>query len=79
MVYLNARNQDEKVSYKCEKCQCAVAMVQTKIDRAPRILVLHLKRFTKDLYEDVCQKRTDSIQLRPKLNLGKYFGGLPCL
>ncbi|KAM3581746.1 Ubiquitin carboxyl-terminal hydrolase 37 [Umbelopsis sp. WA50703] len=70
---------DEKVSYKCEKCQCAVAMVQTKIDRAPRILVLHLKRFTKDLYEDVCQKRTDSIQLRPKLNLGKYFGGLPCL
>jgi hypothetical protein len=64
--------QDENVTYKCEECQCTEAVVQKKIERAPRILVLHLKRFTKDMFEDVCRKRSDCIQVQPNLNIGVY-------
>ncbi|KAI8575405.1 hypothetical protein K450DRAFT_262072 [Umbelopsis ramanniana AG] len=63
---------DEKVSYKCEECQCTEAIVRKKINRPPRTLVLHLKRFTKDMYDDVCRKRNDCIQVRPTLNLGPW-------
>ncbi|KAI9279050.1 hypothetical protein BC943DRAFT_332090 [Umbelopsis sp. AD052] len=63
---------DEKVTYKCEECQCTEAIVRKKINRPPRTLVLHLKRFTKDMYDDVCRKRNDCIQVRPTLNLGPW-------
>lgn len=65
------RYKDEKVTYKCEECQCTEAIVRKKINRPPKTLVLHLKRFTKDMYDDVCRKRNDCIQVRPTLNLGK--------
>ncbi|KAH8552780.1 hypothetical protein BGW37DRAFT_487147, partial [Umbelopsis sp. PMI_123] len=63
---------DEKVTYKCEECQCTEAIVRKKINRAPRTLVLHLKRFTKDMYDDVCRKRNDCILLRSTLDLGPW-------
>jgi len=68
--------KDEKVTYKCEECQCTEAIVRKKINRPPKTLVLHMKRFTKDMYDDVCRKRNDCILVRPTLNLGKTLSAV---
>lgn len=65
------RKQDERVLYKCEKCESEEAMVHHTIRRLPRILVLHLKRFAINLSNNLCEKRQDPVIMNQRLDMGK--------
>ncbi|KAI5938362.1 Ubiquitin carboxyl-terminal hydrolase 26 [Manis javanica] len=38
--------EPEELEYKCEKCKCNYSLAKHKFSRLPRILIVHLKRYT---------------------------------
>ncbi len=69
--YVNDQNTNENDKWICDKCNQKVKSLKTtKLWRNPKILIISLKRFNKDL-----KKITNNIDISKELNLNKFTLG----
>eukprot|EP00928_Gymnodinium_smaydae_P018134 TRINITY_DN16900_c0_g1_i1.p1 TRINITY_DN16900_c0_g1~~TRINITY_DN16900_c0_g1_i1.p1 ORF type:complete len:584 (+),score=156.32 TRINITY_DN16900_c0_g1_i1:69-1820(+) len=64
----------EAVDHTCERCGCREASLTKRIQKAPRTLVLHLKRFVPNMMRMRYEKRLDDVELPIKLDLSPFAG-----
>lgn len=69
-LYSAKLSQDEAVDLKCEKCGHERALLSHKITKLPRVLVLHLKRFSVDPQLRSYVKTQHSVVINKRLDLG---------
>ena len=55
--------------YKCERCQHAEVEITSAISRLPRVLILHIKRFTPDQRSGTYEKRQDPVLVQRTIDL----------
>lgn len=67
-MLLEAFFQDDDVEYKCESCGASDSVIEHKMARLPRILVLHLKRFS--FADERGTKIQEPVVINPYLDLG---------
>ncbi|CAE7319241.1 UBP13 [Symbiodinium natans] len=64
----------ETVEAKCEHCEAASALLETQLSEAPRLLVLHLKRFVPNMEKQCYEKQHQAVHIPYTLNVGSLLG-----
>lgn len=67
--------QPELLEAKCEHCNAAEANLDTNLREAPRVLVLHLKRFVPDMEKQCYEKQHQAVDIPGMLDLGATLSG----
>ncbi|KAK3083221.1 hypothetical protein FSP39_017155, partial [Pinctada imbricata] len=57
----------EKLEYRCEKCGCKNSEVKHKFTKLPRVLILHLKRYS------YCSTATFQVKMLQGIHINKYL------
>ncbi|CAE7322184.1 Usp37 [Symbiodinium sp. CCMP2592] len=64
----------ETVEAKCEHCEATSALLETQLTEAPRLLVLHLKRFVPNVEKQRYEKQHQSVQIPYMLDVENILG-----
>ncbi|CAE7248955.1 USP26 [Symbiodinium necroappetens] len=64
----------ETVEAKCEHCEATSALLETQLSEAPRVLVLHLKRFVPNMEQQRYEKQHQSVQIPYMLDVEDILG-----
>ncbi|OLP90981.1 Ubiquitin carboxyl-terminal hydrolase 23 [Symbiodinium microadriaticum] len=64
----------ETVEAKCEHCEATSALLETQLSEAPRVLVLHLKRFVPNIEQQRYEKQHQSVQIPYMLDVEDILG-----
>ena len=73
-VMLESYFENERVDCKCDLCGCRSTRIEKTLTSAPRVLVLHLKRFVSNLSKQCYEKKHCSVFIHEKLDLSEYVG-----
>ena len=57
------------LEYRCERCHHSHVRITSKLSRLPRVLILHIKRFTPDPITGRNQKRADQVSVQRIIDL----------
>ena len=57
------------LEYRCERCGHSHVRITSKLTRLPRVLILHIKRFTPDPVTGKNQKRADPVSVQRSIDL----------
>lgn len=72
---LRAYFDSELLEAKCEHCNDIAAHMEKQLTSPPRVLVLHLKRFTPNLEKQRYDKQHQCVEIPPRLDLNATLGG----
>ncbi|XP_065052207.1 ubiquitin carboxyl-terminal hydrolase 37-like isoform X2 [Rhopilema esculentum] len=62
--------EEEKIGYKCEKCECENANLSHHISKLPRVMILHLKRYELNDNYTKYRKKLDTVNVPLQIDLG---------
>ena len=68
--------KEERLEAKCERCGCGLARMEKSLTSAPRILVLHLKRFVPNPSRQRYEKQHGNVFIPAELDLSQCVGCL---
>eukprot|EP00438_Fugacium_kawagutii_P028392 Skav205705 [mRNA] locus=scaffold608:7442:10114:- [translate_table: standard] len=67
--------QPELLEATCEHCHALEANLDTNLKEAPRVLVLHLKRFVPNMEKQCYEKQHQAVDIPSLLDLGATLSG----
>merc|ERR1712093_877069 len=64
---------DEQLEVKCEHCRAVAADMSKCLAQAPRVLVLHLKRFVPNVEKEMYEKQHQNVEIPLSFDLKAYL------